>query len=179
VEFFVGVFVGLVWWQIAMVSCFFGVVILTAFAESGWSIPTFVVAICSLWFFDKIDFSHINYGLTFMFMASYLVIGVVWSGYKWFLYVKAEKADYDAKCIKWYERQSDNFQKAHSIKEIDFADLYSSFTMPKSSRKTEEISVWILFWEFSIFSYFFSDMIVDLIKRLGGMYDMIARYAIK
>jgi hypothetical protein len=95
---------------------------------------------------------------------------------KWFLYIKDAKQSYNKDLLASYNRLT-NYEKI-SLEEYA-ASKYGNFKLPTSSSKAEEISVWIVFWVFSVISYIFSDMVKDIVKRLGGVYDAIARYAIK
>jgi hypothetical protein len=176
VEFVTGLFVGLVWWETAMVCLLIGVTIISAFAESGFGFLTAVILIGALYGMDKIDLSNIDYMKTLSISGLYLVVGLLWSGYKWFLYIKDAKQSYNKDLLASYNRLT-NYEKI-SLEEYA-ASKYGNFKLPTSSSKAEEISVWIVFWVFSVISYIFSDMVKDIVKRLGGVYDAIARYAIK
>jgi hypothetical protein len=124
----------------------------------------------------KIDLSNIDYMRTLSISGLYLAVGLLWSGYKWFLYIKDKKQSYDEDLLLSYYRRGPQYEKL-SLGEYATSN-YGNFKLPTSSSKSEEISVWVVFWVFSVIYYIFSDMVKDIVKRLGGVYDAIARYAI-
>lgn len=154
-EFLLGLFIGATWYYTALLIGLCVLFIGSALAESGWSVFLVATWFATLFYLGKIDVHHISYVDTLLLMMAYIAIGVIWSGYKWFLYVKEQKTEHDEKKRPYM------------------------FEVPKSSSKVEEISVWILFWWLSMLSYVFSDMVTDLVKRLGGFYNKIAEYALK
>jgi hypothetical protein len=79
-EFVTGLFVGLVWWETAIVCLLIGLTIISAFAESGFGLLTAVVLIGTLYGMDKIDLSNIDYMKTLSISGLYLVVGLLWSG---------------------------------------------------------------------------------------------------
>lgn len=154
-EFLLGLFIGATWYYTALLISLCVLFIGSALAESGWSMVLVTTWVATLFYLGKIDISQANWVDTLLLVMAYIIVGIIWSGYKWFLYIKERKSEHDAK------------HKSYP------------FVAPKSSSKVEEISVWILFWWLSMLSYVFSDMITDLVKRLGGFYNKIAEYALK
>lgn len=177
-EFLVGVFVGAVWYETLVLIALCVLFIGTAFAESAWSVAILAIWIGVLTYYNKLSISSIDWYSTALFVAVYLLIGVIWSGYKWFQYVKRKKEDHDKEKVNWYNRQSSDYKSKFSFEESVLQNQHN-FVIPKSTDKVEEIAVWIVFWEISMISYMLYDMVIDLIKRLGGFYNKITLYAIK
>ena len=101
----------------------------------------------------------------------------VWSAYKWFLYVIKYTKDYNRDSeLSWKHAYEEKRNKV-TLEEYKASEA-SKMHLPSSSNKIEEISMWILFWELSMLSYVFSDLIKDIISKLGGIYNAISRYAI-
>ena len=176
-EFLMGLFVGLVWWQTTILVGLITMMVVTGFAESFSSIIYAASIVGVLIYLGKFDFSTVNYTMVILYTLGYLLIGILWSAYKWFLYVIKYTKDYNRDSeLSWKHAYEEKRNKV-TLEEYKASEA-SKMHLPSSSNKIEEISMWILFWELSMLSYVFSDLIKDIISKLGGIYNAISRYAI-
>ncbi len=81
-----------------------------------------------------------------LFILGYIVIGLIWSVFKWGRLVKYY--------INKYEKE---------------ADVRSSL----SYTSNDKIAFWILWWPFSILGFIFDDAIEWIIEHFKGVYNMI------
>jgi len=105
-----------------------------------------------------------NTGITFMYCTLYLIAGVVWSFYKYFLFIR-----------KWIYIVKDN--PNYVDKEAYVRDVTSiQYNIGK-------ISSWIVNWPFSIIYYVFNNLIKDciefIIEHFSFVYNYILEFTLK
>ncbi len=100
-----------------------------------------------------------NAGSGFTFTITWLVIGTVWSFWKWDRFCAKARATYDTR--------------------VGSSKLTWEDYIPRAMANKRKFVNWIILWPQSIFWYVFSDLISDLIdiilRQLGHVYDAIAR----
>jgi len=170
-------FIGAVWYQTVFLISLFCLFVILAFDELSVGAVPLVAWIGLLFYLGKVDVNHIDWVLTIEAVVAYLVVGIIWSGYKWFVYVRDLYLEHvEARTQSYRNRDLEYKSKVTTLKQ--HLENYK-FDAPKSKDKISSISGWIIFWEFSIIKYLLNDFVVDLIKRLGGYYSRITAYAIK
>jgi hypothetical protein len=102
------------------------------------------------------DYAKDHPGVVIGCIASYFVLGTVWSIVKWFFYLKKEKK----------LRGSEDFQ---------YKVLHGYYTL---SEKTGKIISWMSYWPFSFAWTFFDEPVKKafetIAERLEGVYNRIA-----
>jgi hypothetical protein len=106
------------------------------------------------------DLTTIDLINTFYIVVVYLIIGVLWSFFKYKHEVKLI-----IEYIKIDNRKGINL-KDEAKKEINY------------QLKKSRIYQWIMFFPASMLKFVFGDMVEYIIKRLGKVYDKIAEYVI-
>jgi hypothetical protein len=104
-----------------------------------------------------------------MWLGIYLIVGIVWSFFKWYKIVKHAKAKY----LKAQREYQKTIKDGNS--HIPFNKMLTF--LPKVNEWKASITSWILFWPFSTLRYAFGTMLIDfmdaIISRLKGLYDSI------
>lgn len=108
------------------------------------------------------DLTTINLISAFYIIIVYLVIGVLWSFFK---YKNKVSEIIEEVKIDYYNRKDIDL-KAKIRKEIDY------------QIKKSRIYQWIMFFPASMLKFVFGDMVEYIIRRLGKVYDKIAEYVI-
>ena len=112
---------------------------------------------CSIGFMQYlgfIDLKSLDLAMCFYSGAIYLILGCVWSLFKY-----KQRAEEIAKSYKKYPDHT----KEDVIKIIK-SNIYNS-----------QIAYWIVFFPISIIKFFLSDFVGYLISKLGRVHDYIAR----
>jgi hypothetical protein len=175
------IFGGFIFWSAVGIICLLLLLTVESYSKSdeihkgelGW--PTFIImaTISLLYSFSNKDqlwqsLKENTSGLL-MWFGVYLIIGIVWSFFKWFKTVKYAKGKF-LKAKADYENSVNNGYKSATLKSI-------TYFLPKVNQWKASITSWILFWPFSILRYAFGTMLIDfmdaVISRLKGLYDSI------
>jgi len=95
-----------------------------------------------------------------LYTIIFLIIGLMWSFYKWFRFVKKRTRDYLSK-----------------VEERSRTVFISDF-LPDVSKNKSLISTWIIFWPISVARYLCGNILVDmtnyLIKKFASTYQSIS-----
>lgn len=103
----------------------------------------------------------------------YLLLGLGWSFFKWFLYLSDSAKD--------YERQREKIKSDFDLKHNDTGQTGYSFKEwvqrnygfpPLLSRHKSRLMTWTFFWPISIFKFMFSDF---LRKLWDGIYTLTSK----
>lgn len=99
---------------------------------------------------------------TSLWIAGWLLVGFVWSFYRWLLFVRKKAREYHA--------------ATHSNKTME---AY----MPRVDQNKALITGWVIFFPFSIFNYVISDLLRDffdaVLAKLTFIYDKITKSQFK
>ena len=154
---------GLVWWEICLIGIIFVASASSLQYESALGLGLAVLGIILIpWGAGTAIASNLTFLGVLGYGAIYLVIGSLWSIFKWRKLVIDEIAYYAD-------------------------DVYDSWTTEKKKEKTlssiankknyDTIGFWILAFPMSMIGYVVNDFIVALVKRiidsLGGLFDKI------
>lgn len=133
-------------------------------AQFGWPITTLLIGGIVMYFCYKSDWNNVltelNFRKLLIFSIIWLVIGLAWSFFKWFKFVR-----------KKYKK----FKESYPAK-VDVEDVKYRY-IPKVSDNKEQITTWIVFWPFSVIRYALESLLKDffngIIKMFTGWYDRI------
>ena len=99
------------------------------------------------------------------YIGLYVVAGIVWSFYKWYVYLKK-----NVEKLKERGTKSTNFKK-------DYSNIFDA------SENKESIIAWMIYWPFSAFWYIISDPITKfykwLFEKFSGIYENITNSVLK
>jgi hypothetical protein len=150
------------WWAMTVV----GLILFLVSAKNDWFFwPSFYmcVYITVMHFFMGSAFFHNiseNPWNLFIYGGGYLVIGTLWSFYKWYRVAR--------EYVKGYNEQAD---KGFS---------YSGVSKPRASESIERISAWIVYWPSSVIIFFFEDFLANLVEgivnKFQGIYKRIENH---
>lgn len=159
IDLAIAFFVGLIWWE--YVALF---VIVVGFGASlnensaVWALVLVGAFILIPWtglgaIFATLTFSGvIGYGIVF------LLIGVLWSVFKWSIFVREK--------IAYYSKNKNYKYSKEEVKE-----------KISDSKSNDQIAFWIIMWPFSSLGYFVNDFVYDfvisIVKRISKVYDRI------
>ena len=143
-----GFFAAMVWWEIIIFVGLFMVFSAFVFDERG-SIPFIAAAIMLFvdWTGKGPIISFHSTLDSWIWILGYLLIGLIWSFFKWGRYVKYAIDRYDdEEDVRWKLKQFSN----------------------------DTIAYWIIWWPFSLIGFIFEDAIDWVIHRFKGVYNLIA-----
>lgn len=193
---------GSLWWYLVSGTFVIWAFFLTEKESLAWTIISLFLYLAFLQFLGRVNvfgylfFQPIN---TVLYILGYFVIGFIWSFIKWWLRVN-ETAQ---KCLE----EMDKFIKEHTSKEnfqsavpLEFQksersgktlrDEWESHIQykdelkkPIASKNKEKISVWVVYWPFSVvwslINDFIKRMVEQLVIRFQKIYQSISNRAFK
>jgi hypothetical protein len=127
--------------------------------------------------FTNIPFPHFSVAQWIGIVAGYLLIGAVWTIYKWFSLVRR----FLAKSLDTVERLALS-KDIESIKDDrdslhKWASNYSASTIPLAKTNRPLLSFWIFYWPFSVIGTLTGDFTRVVLDMLSGVYDSISNRA--
>lgn len=150
-DFLLGLWTGMVWWQLILLSLIISFSFLCMLNESGVAFTaTIATAIGFTYFTTGITFNPM---VTAVYFSVYLIIGILWSIFKWYKFVKE------------YIKENKAIYK-------NSKDLYTHLSYEKNY---DTLWFWVIWWPGSILAYFLRDFVLDILQKLGGLYDYIAK----
>ena len=157
-------FASLVWWEIiALVALIIGFSI-GLFRESSTGTGIIIVIfIAVFWSHISFIYNAVGFWGIVSTISGYLMIGGVWSLWKWKDYVKSEieyvKTQYDIPIVEDFRKEA--------------------FNRIKRNMDYDIIGFWILMWPFSVTGYLFNDILSKFARVIfGGVYEKITLYLI-
>lgn len=155
----------LVWWEFIIGTLLLVGLIWSLSEESGFlSLITLGILLSIPWGASSsviVALSTMSFGALIVFIGIYVGLGLIWSVWKWRLFVLDEKKDYIATC--------ESFQKTYNVDSLK--------NIIERKKNIDTITFWIILWPMSTFAYLLNDFIVDTVKTLArGMstvYDKV------
>ena len=148
------------WWWVIAFSVITIACVWLAFDENVLSVALLSVFGLMTYYLVPAAVAHITLMDTIIFGGIYLTFGSIWSLFKWYKFIKADKSKFKA---RYYDTES------------------AKYDVPEASSYVDRISTWIIFWPLSFIKYCIGDLFMDaihfIIKRLGGVYRKIGEYA--
>jgi hypothetical protein len=110
-----------------------------------------------------------NFSTAVIYTLSYLGIGLLWGFIKWTFHLKNARDDI-MKNEVGYRRQYETAKLPPNAFEGSFTDyLEGSWIIPVAATNKEKISVWMIWWPFSLFWTLLHDIV-------GRMYDALIKH---
>jgi len=110
---------------------------------------------------------------------SFVVVGILWSFFKWFRFCRA-KANLGKEEIAQRFRNAERYQNPHDACEVDSQEKRLNFMLrfkPNVRYELDRIAGWIAFWPLSIFwtivTELLRDVFVDVAKFFKKQYQTI------
>ncbi len=174
-EFFAAVSIW--FWVITLVSlsslCFFVEV-----HESGmWAAVSFIsYFLLGYWLWDMhpLKAAYDNPNTTFFVLLSYLIVGIIWSGVKWFNLLKRERKKFDIKktiMIKDQGRPWDELREDHDLLYKYFNCRCVKDIIPSADNNKGNIVRWMAYWPVSLFWAVVHDLLHDIFEFI---YNLVA-----
>lgn len=155
--------------------------VMTEMENFGWATVTLIATVVGLQFFHVVDVLHyvMHHALeTLLYVAGYLVVGIVWSFIKWFSFLMQFRDK--------YREAKDDFCKDNGLKpeaipenmEKQLRDYVSRRSYshefrgnvmgdkPRAANNKSRIVSWMSLWPFSIIGTLLNDPIKRLFKLL-------------
>lgn len=191
--FFALFVLGSFWWYIVSGCFLIWAIILTEKESLTWTIISLGVYLTFFSYLGKVNvFSYVFYDplRTFLFVLGYFVIGVIWSFIKWWLKVNEVAERYKEEKSKFFkEHQAKNsavpekYQKSDDVIERWQLQYKEEIKKPVASENKEKISVWIVYWPFSLFWSLINDIVKRIVEqfviRFQKVYQSISDRAFK
>jgi hypothetical protein len=177
--------------------------VLLELEKEGWATSVFSIGIALiLWHFkgDTWDFIKSNPASTIGFASTYVIVGVVWSFFKWRSYVvnafdnfKTIKKEFIAKTGEITAGNKNQFKDSLKTSEIRGRDggrisIYESTSIesiieeitPLASKKKSVITSWIAYWPVSLIATLLNDPFRKFFEwvydRVSGFYERITSH---
>lgn len=169
--------IGSLWWYVVSAGFFIWAIILTEKESLTWTFISLVLYLSFLSFIGGINvfnFLFFHPIKTLLYVLGYFLIGVIWSFIKW--WVKVNKAAQKYKetweaFIKDYKPRNSTVPKEHqnyiNRQKQEWESQISGrrdITKPIASQYKEKISVWIIYWPFSLFWSFLHDFVKNMVE---------------
>lgn len=174
--------------------------ILLAQEEWGWFFISFVLSvaaftwICPIFWSGKIQFNEIfnqyNNYKGFLLIGGYLLIGFVWSFFKWFTFLLEYKREY-LKEFNFYCAGGDK-NDPELIKRFKNRYPYNKWfdyhgctisELPTADSNLHRICFWVMFWPYSLAGYCLTEVTIRFAKfslrLLDGIYSKIKESVLK
>ncbi len=158
-------FTALVWWEYAIVVV---LVVALIFAEANENSFSFLVGFGLFMFYPWSTtgslFSNVGITGSLFWLLIYIVIGIIWSRFKWgrLLDKLVEQKN------KEYEAQTENHPDDMNYFDREYAKNKEEY-LKKQIQEEKDINrfvYWISSWPISAFVYFFGEMIADSFRKL-------------
>jgi len=158
IDLAIAFFVGLIWWEyIVLTAVIVGMGISLNTNSAIGSLVLIAVAFSIPWSGTGAVFATMTFGSFIGYAILFLGIGVIWSIYKWQLFVREK--------IKHYQEDNKEYTKEEVKYEIN------------RSKSNDQIAFWIILWPFSSLGYLINDFIYDIViaivKKITKIYDGI------
>ena len=181
-------------WVTALVA----IMVLVGLTEGehyGWATVLFIVSFVALTITGVFDIYvyTIHHPVDLVIrIGEYVLVGVVWGVFKWFLYCRKERAR--------YEQAKQDFLRAAGVTEMTSGlrvlwteklknrSVYDRFTVvnaqaPLASNNKEKIINWMYLWPFSVLGTIMNGLIRQLWEAfftwLNGVYNNISKHVWK
>jgi hypothetical protein len=164
-EFLMGLFAGMVWYELLFICGGAFLFLGLAASESYAGVLVLIALIAGLQWDSLIDVRQLTFmGVLYSFIG-YFLAGTIWSFVKWYRYVRAKR-------VYWLEKSARAEKNGDKIREWE---------APEIKDKLDDIVLWILYWPISIIVYFSSDFLVrtakNIVAAFGKVYDKITDIA--
>ena len=204
-EFLALFILGSFWWYAVSAVFFIWAIILTEKESVKWTLISLTLYLCFFSFLGGINvfsFLLLHPIKALLYVLGYFLIGVIWSFIKW--WVKVNKATQKYKkewddFIKNYESKKSSVPKENmNLKNLQYHQNYikrqkeeweSTIRNRRDTNKPyaieckEKISVWIIYWPFSLFWSFLHDFVKDMaeffVLKFHQFYQKISDTAYK
>jgi hypothetical protein len=129
------------------------------------------------WRFNFLALVHQRPMMLWKFVASYVVIGVIWMFVKWVVLVRRHRGQAEKILLAYKER--------HFIKNMAESDVHAAFEYdrhlekpPKAGHNKGKLVSWAYLWPFSIVGTIVGDWLKEVFiwiyARLGGILDWVS-----
>jgi len=127
---------------------------------------------------NKVDWLVYNWHLVIMGVAIYVAIGILWSAYKWYTYVRSYIPEINGLRVIYDSITLDEKKKYDSF--ADFISKYSSINRYMSvGYNKAKIIKWIVFWWASLIATFFGDWLYNFFNHIYEMCTGLYKYIVK
>ena len=151
------------------------IIVLTEYEHPGWAALVVLVAVAFFeWVLGYPVFESIadNFGWFLAGIVGYVLIGVLWSHFKWLLYLREVRDDF-------VEYQA-NVASGKKSKVLDDKSLKDNFRYetnlrdfpPKALNHKSQIVTWTMYWPFSAFWTVFDDFVLNLFNTVFEYFKM-------
>lgn len=204
-EFLFGMFFGLIgsfWvWPILVGLFLWGMV---CAEQKEYFASTLMVSIIGLLTYFKFqnEFASLSVTLIGGVILTYTILGIVWSFFKWVMFVKSRKSEFESLRTQFLKARKlpDNFflennngpeiidfveyfNKNQSVKKLynyeisSYIDVIKNIT-PQASEKKSSIVSWGVFWPSSMVWYFLNDFVREvadyIFKKIKNLFQSVS-----
>lgn len=135
------------------------IILIATIENEHYKFPSWMMIILGLFYWKPI--SDINWRFLLLGICSYIAIGVLWSIFRWFRFVKITAESYRNKYGNTLL-----FSQLSSLKD----DI-----LVKNNK--DRIIAWIVFWVWSLFWNITGDVFTTIFETLHGLYQNISNKA--
>lgn len=167
---------GTIWFWIISAILLISVIIAV---ESDSGAVSFVFSLVLAGYLVSIGHGHLfksiihHPGRTLAYVLGYILIGVVWAVFKWYLHLRKSRQSIMEYLEKYADNQSfksynDFKDRATAIQKADLADKlkWRSEYNPKVSSHKSSIMFWMSYWPFSFLGAILTDFVRNLYNHI-------------
>lgn len=165
-------------------------IIITALVETtkpGWAFTTVIASIVGyhfliehINFLSVLTFIKVNWLFITLSFIGWLIVGVCWALFKWFLFVKRKKKYQDeekAFADESWTPHKDKRKVKGEWEEFDAVKPEFVYKAPVANKYIDRITTWMLYWPFSMLAYITFEWLGNLTKwifsKVSGKFDRI------
>lgn len=190
--------IGSLWWYIITGGFVIWAIFLTEKETLGWVITSLIIYLLFFSFLGKVNiFAYLFYHPinSLLYILSYFLFGIIWSFVKWWLKVNKTAQKCKEELERFLEKhrprksavpeqyQTSQHQEKNLQEEWERHIKTTEYEKPIASKNKEKISVWIIYWPFSLLWALIHDFVRDLVEqfviRFQKLYQSISDKAYK
>ena len=152
--------IGTIWfWVITFVA---SIIFIASIENDHYKTPTAVLALLGLIYWKDITATGYGWQTIVIAIAIYAIVGIIWSAFRWFKYVKSHAEEYR----KIY---------GNTLKEDRMRELKRMVDVTDNKSK---IVGWVAWWPWSMFWNLLGDFFTFVYEQVQGIYQKIADKAV-
>ena len=165
-EFLLGLYAGMVWYELVFVGIFlFGAGF--SIKEENGIVFTLLTAFGIIYLQPTMEQIE-NY---WMYIPMYLLVGFGWSLFKHSIVV--------SQCVQYVTKKWESIHKYdNDIEEKNSRIMNEIKEEIEDNSNIQTRSYWVVLFPFSMIGFLLGDLLTDIINRLGFIYDRISTYII-
>jgi len=137
----------------------------------GGSLAFYHFFIAGIDYHNILTYTRANSGAIIGSVVGWVILGVLWSFFKWYVFLKDNKEYQDT----YYAKHREFREETYKGKEIP----PRVYDIPQAVNNKERIITWMMYWPFSIIGFLLSNPLQRFFKwiynQISGVYERITK----